>query len=102
MHLGLGTDAFDAAYARGQQMPRPEAVMFARDRAAPTAPASLTEREQAVASLVASGASNDQIADALVITKRTADTHVSNILRKLGLASRAQLAVWWVSRSTYL
>ena len=102
LRLGLGTEALHAAYALGEQMSRPDAVTFAHDRATPTAPASLTEREQAVATLVASGASNYQIADALVITKRTADTHVSNILRKLGLASRSQLAVWWVSRSTYL
>jgi DNA-binding NarL/FixJ family response regulator len=56
----------------------------------------LTEREREVAALVASGLTNKQIADTLVITKLTADKHVGNILSKVGVASRAQVAVWWV------
>jgi len=38
--------------------------------------------------------SNRQIAEALVITERTAETHVCRILSKLGLDSRAQIAAW--------
>ena len=45
----------------------------------------LTEREKEVLSLVGQGASNKEIATALFITERTARTHVSNILGKLGL-----------------
>ena len=56
----------------------------------------LTDREREVAALVAHGLTNRQIADALVITKQTADKHVGNILGKLGVASRAQVAVWVV------
>jgi DNA-binding NarL/FixJ family response regulator len=53
----------------------------------------LTDREREVLVLVAQGLSNQQIADSLVISERTARTHVSNILGKLGVASRTQAAL---------
>ena len=53
----------------------------------------LTDREREVLALVAKGLSNQQIADSLVISERTARTHVSNILAKLGVASRTQAAL---------
>ena len=53
----------------------------------------LTDREREVLALVAQGLSNQQIADALVISERTARTHVSNILSKLGVTSRTQAAL---------
>jgi DNA-binding NarL/FixJ family response regulator len=49
-----------------------------------------------VLGLVAQGASNRQIAETLVVSERTARTHVSAILGKLGLASRTQAALWAV------
>jgi DNA-binding NarL/FixJ family response regulator len=55
---------------------------------------SLTDREREVLVLVAKGLSNQQIADSLVISERTARTHVSNILGKLGVASRTQAALF--------
>lgn len=54
---------------------------------------SLTVRERDVLARVARGLPNRQIADDLGITERTARTHVSNILAKLGLASRTQAAL---------
>jgi DNA-binding NarL/FixJ family response regulator len=56
----------------------------------------LTAREQEVLRLLARGAANKEIAHELSITERTARTHVSNILGKLGLASRTQAALWAV------
>ncbi len=61
-------------------------------------PEPLTGREREVLRLVAGGLSNKQIATELAITERTARTHVSNILGKLGLASRTQAALYAVER----
>jgi NarL family two-component system response regulator LiaR len=56
----------------------------------------LTGREKEVLAQLAKGASNKEIAYELGITERTARTHVSNILGKLGLASRTQAALYAV------
>ena len=56
----------------------------------------LTAREKEVLAQLAKGASNKEIAYELGITERTARTHVSNILGKLGLASRTQAALYAV------
>jgi DNA-binding CsgD family transcriptional regulator len=54
----------------------------------PTVPAGLTQREVEVLQLVARGASNQQVADALQISVRTVNTHMTNILNKTGLENR--------------
>ena len=56
----------------------------------------LTGREREVLTLIATGCSNRQIGRHLGVAERTARTHVSNILTKLGLASRTQAALWAV------
>jgi DNA-binding NarL/FixJ family response regulator len=56
----------------------------------------LTPRELDVLRLVGKGKANKEIAGELGISERTARTHVSNILAKLGLASRTQAALWAV------
>jgi DNA-binding NarL/FixJ family response regulator len=56
----------------------------------------LTSREREILVLVAQGRSNRDIAKVLVISERTARTHVSNVLSKLALASRTQAALWAV------
>jgi DNA-binding NarL/FixJ family response regulator len=69
-----------------------------RLRSAAPAVDPLTERELEVLALVGRGLSNKEIATDLGITERTARTHVSNILGKLGLASRTQAALYAVDR----
>lgn len=65
-------------------------------RAPKSAAEDLTPRERDVVVLIAEGGTNRQIATRLGVTERTARTHVSNILGKLGLASRTQAAMWAV------
>ena len=60
---------------------------------------SLTESELKIATLVAEGLSNPQIAERLFISRRTVETHVSHILRKLELSSRVQIAAEAARRS---
>ena len=54
----------------------------------------LTERERGVIRLVAQGRSNAEIAQELVISDKTVKTHISNILSKLDLQDRTQLAIY--------
>jgi NarL family two-component system response regulator LiaR len=56
--------------------------------------ADLTERELEVLKLIANGLTNSQIAEKLVISENTVKGHVSNILSKLHLADRTQVAVY--------
>lgn len=56
----------------------------------------LTARECEVAALIAQGTSNRDIAEALVISERTVESHVTNILSKLDFTSRARIASWAV------
>lgn len=57
-----------------------------------------TRREREVLNLLVSGPSNRWIAEHLSISERTVEAHVANILGKLGLANRAQVAVWVARR----
>ncbi|MFD9889580.1 ATP-binding protein [Amycolatopsis sp. NPDC059027] len=97
----LGDAAFERNYARGRTMLLDEVVRYALDESPPAPVADrggLTPREYEVAELVARGHTNQQIASALTIAKRTADAHIDHILTKLGLANRAQIAVWVAAR----
>lgn len=58
----------------------------------------LTRRENEIAGLVADGLGNKEIATRLVISQRTAETHVEHILSKLGFTSRTQIASWIAER----
>jgi pimeloyl-ACP methyl ester carboxylesterase/DNA-binding CsgD family transcriptional regulator len=60
-------------------------------------PPTLTPRQAQVAALVAQGWSNRQIAEELVITERSAESHVERIRARLGFRSRAQIAAWYVA-----
>jgi DNA-binding CsgD family transcriptional regulator len=70
----------------------PMAAAFQLENSPP--PSALSGRELAVVKLVTSGRSNREIAEELVISKKTAEAHVSHILTKLGLWRRVQIATW--------
>ena len=61
----------------------------------------ITRREREIAVLLAEGLTNGELADRLSLTEGTVGNHVAHILRKLGLKSRTQIAVWAVERGLY-
>jgi tetratricopeptide (TPR) repeat protein len=75
----------------------PHRELLSPRRAAKRAFGGLTERESEVAVLIAQGKSNREIADSLTVTERTVETHVRNILNKLDLTSRIQIALWVIT-----
>jgi DNA-binding NarL/FixJ family response regulator len=89
--------AIRAAVAGQMHLDPTVARLLADSLRSPRGPeATLTPREREVLTLVAVGASNRQIAQKLIVSERTARTHVSAILMKLGLVSRTQAALWAV------
>ena len=121
LRAALGDAAFDAEYAAGRTLDLAHAAHQARQglpagpetppagallsepdaagsgEAGPGAAASaLTPRELDVLKLVAQGLSNPDIARRLVLSEHTIHRHLANILRKLGLSSRAAAAAWGV------
>lgn len=99
----LGEPAFAAAWASGRALSREAAVAqaiadapAARGDSDEATEAGLTSREREVLALLADGRSNQEIAEALFISPRTVEVHVTNILAKLGVASRAAAAAYAV------
>jgi non-specific serine/threonine protein kinase len=105
----IGEEAFDRAWSRGRALDQASAIAFGLEetparRAVPRVQATahdvLTRRERQIAELIREGLSNKEIADTLVISRRTAETHVENILTKLGFTSRTQVATWVAEQSS--
>lgn len=107
LRSAAGEDMFTEAWDEGTAMVTHEAVTYALTRNEPVPSrtrnaqtdnylSDLSGREREVAMLVSQGLTNRQIAATLTIAERTVDTHVSKILRKLGLSSRVQLTRWIV------
>jgi non-specific serine/threonine protein kinase len=105
----LGEQAYQAVTAHGEQMSLDQAVGYAlgeprrpvtpKPVTAPGATSSpLTRRELQVAELITQGMSNKEIAAKLVISQRTAESHVEHILNKLGCANRSQVAAWMATQ----
>jgi non-specific serine/threonine protein kinase len=98
----LGDEAVALAWEEGRVLPMEELIGSFEEGgpgAGPEEPASaesrkLTPREREVAALVALGLRNYDIAQQLGISRKTAEVHVANVLDKLGMTSRVQLASW--------
>jgi predicted ATPase/DNA-binding CsgD family transcriptional regulator len=95
---------FQAEQAAGQALSLDQAIEYAQKLPLPSraVPAieektdDLTPREREIAALIAQGRSNGEIAGELVLSKRTVEKHIANILSKLGLTSRAWIVRWAV------
>jgi DNA-binding NarL/FixJ family response regulator len=88
-------------YALGAREGEPAPPTVLTPRKPPLVEASddpLTGREREVAVLVGRGLTDRQISSELSVSERTVHSHVRNILSKLGLGSRAQIAVWAAQR----
>jgi non-specific serine/threonine protein kinase len=96
----LGPAAFEDAYARGRALTADGAVALALGRSAPAPQerpqraGGLTGREVQIALDIARGLTNRLIAERLGIRQRTVEAHVQNILNKLAMERRAQIAAW--------
>jgi DNA-binding CsgD family transcriptional regulator/Tfp pilus assembly protein PilF len=94
----LGKDDFARAQSDGQALTASETIALAlagadQPESKPEGPlARLTPRERQTVGLIARGLTNRQMAERLIISERTADTHVQNILAKLGCDSRKDVA----------
>jgi non-specific serine/threonine protein kinase len=84
--------SFDVEFAAGRELSPTEAA--ASGQCSAVARGGLSAREREVVALIARGCTSEAIAEALVISRRTADTHAAHIREKLGLRSRAEIAAW--------
>jgi DNA-binding CsgD family transcriptional regulator/tetratricopeptide (TPR) repeat protein len=113
VRLGMEEEVWEEAWRKGQAMTLDEAVSYAleeeektdpllspvpEESSAGQAPVALTRREEEVAAKVAQGLSNRQVAKELFLSEHTVKRHISKILRKLGLTSRAEVAAWATER----
>jgi DNA-binding CsgD family transcriptional regulator len=100
----LGEAELVAAWEEGRALPLELAIEMALGSTDPDAPAPtaepeaapLSQRELEVVALISQGLTNARIAAELIISERTVHRHVGNILDKLKLRSRAQVAAWAV------
>lgn len=99
---GLTEEVLQAEQMAGRALSLDQAVAYGRDialKAAATQKAqkeleALTPREREVAALIAQARSNEEIAEQLVVSKRTVESHIANIRSKLGFTNRAQIVRW--------
>ena len=106
----LDEETFASLWAEGRALPVEQAIDYAAQLTMVAQPApsprratkrefgGLTPRERQVAALVAQGKSNHTMAEELVLSERTVENHVGNILAKLGFCARAQIAAWAIEK----
>jgi DNA-binding CsgD family transcriptional regulator len=86
------------SFARQANALVPPARRATQLRQAKLAHDGLTARERQIAAMIGRGHSNRSIAEALVVSERTVETHVTNILAKLNAVSRTQIAAWAIGK----
>jgi DNA-binding NarL/FixJ family response regulator len=93
--------AADSAHALGAVAEHQRALQLLRHGGVRTwrpsgreggASSGLTARERSVVDLICTGASNPEIAETLFLSRKTVERHVSNVLAKVGVRNRAELA----------
>ncbi|HKU12127.1 MAG TPA: LuxR C-terminal-related transcriptional regulator, partial [Sinomonas sp.] len=99
--LLLGPDGFAAAWEAGEKLSFADAAAELRDVDNGLQPDILTPRESEIAELVRRGLGNASIAKQLTLSPRTVENHIAHALMKLGLHSRASLAVWAAEHRTH-
>ena len=103
----IGTRERLRLWSAGQGLSTEEAVKTALEVArgiggpTPGFPELLTAREREVAVLVAQGRTNREIGEVLGITEKTAANHVQNIMNKLSVGRRSEIAAWAVARGLH-
>ena len=93
----VGRHAADAAWREGESCSFRQVINLVMGSTGPSddrGRSPLSPREAEVARLVAAGLTNAEAAARLRISDRTVDAHVEHIRNKLGLRTRAQIAVW--------
>jgi DNA-binding NarL/FixJ family response regulator len=113
VRVGLGDAAFEEAWAAARALPLMEAVSEAMnlksnsasapatlvaDEHLPTESCGLTPRELDVLRLIVAGQRDQEIAGVLFLSRRTVQTHVTHLLTKLGVNTRAEAAALAVRR----
>jgi non-specific serine/threonine protein kinase len=99
----LSDAEFESEQAKGRTLSIEQVIAYALNlpfgppkpsRKGVEASQELSGREREVVTLIARGLSNGEIADELVLSKRTVEHHIANILSKLGFTNRAQIVRW--------
>lgn len=113
IHRELEEGDFARATAEGRAMTLEQAIAYVLETPATSEPLAeprttrqaakeefggLTAREREIAARIAQGESNRGIAEELVVSERTVETHVGNIFNKLGFTSRAQIRKWAIEK----
>ncbi len=96
--VNIADEALRANFLTQATAMLPTMIPLSPRQVAKRASGGLTSREREVAVQIAQGQSNRAIAEMLVLSERTVEKHVENMMTKLGFAARSQIAAWAVAK----